>query len=220
MHIITEFIKVYLDRLHEMRYVHKTSYQRDSLGFCGDANKNFPTFLFTEQSTGIHFLKTSDQFAVRCCVAPAEVIWFTVNCSIPFVNLDTRFTHDVASCVRFPWAIPPKGVIRFPSRALHVHGEVQDTRDVSVHSIHCHRCIYRLLLQLLIPGKSRHLATQECAFSHPSQCYFRLSFRYTGKHREYNARTVGCASRRRFAHCSAVVQWILYKKRKRDLVEY
>jgi hypothetical protein len=37
---MTNVIKVCQDRLHEMLYVPKTSY-RDSLGYCGDVNKNF-----------------------------------------------------------------------------------------------------------------------------------------------------------------------------------
>ena len=35
---ISNVIKEYLDKLREMPHVPKTSYQRDSLGFCGDAN--------------------------------------------------------------------------------------------------------------------------------------------------------------------------------------
>jgi hypothetical protein len=40
-----------------MPYVSKISYRRDSLEYCGDANKNFVTFLFSDQATGIQFLK-------------------------------------------------------------------------------------------------------------------------------------------------------------------
>ena len=38
---ITLTIKDYQERLREMRYVPLTSFRRDSLGFCGDANKLF-----------------------------------------------------------------------------------------------------------------------------------------------------------------------------------
>lgn len=57
VHHITNIIKEYRDELHEMSYVPKISYQRDSLGYCSDANKSFPTFLFSDQATGILFLK-------------------------------------------------------------------------------------------------------------------------------------------------------------------
>ena len=40
-----------------MPYEPKISYRRDSLGYYGDANKNFLTFLFSDQATGIQFLK-------------------------------------------------------------------------------------------------------------------------------------------------------------------
>jgi hypothetical protein len=43
---ITHTIKDYQERLCEMRYVPLTSF-RDSLGYCGDANTLFLTFLFS-----------------------------------------------------------------------------------------------------------------------------------------------------------------------------
>ena len=54
---ITNVIKEYQDRLYETPYVPKTSYRRDSLGYCGDVNKNFLTFLFSDQATVTQFLK-------------------------------------------------------------------------------------------------------------------------------------------------------------------
>ena len=44
--LITHTIKDYQERLREMRYVPLT-YFRDSLGYCGDANTLFLTFLFS-----------------------------------------------------------------------------------------------------------------------------------------------------------------------------
>ena len=57
VHHISNVIKAYQDKLREMPYVPKTSYQRDSMGYCGDANKTFLTFLFSNSSIGIQFLK-------------------------------------------------------------------------------------------------------------------------------------------------------------------
>jgi hypothetical protein len=57
VHHITNVIKEYQDILREMPYVPKSPYRRDSLGYSGDANKNFLAFLFSDQPTGIQFLK-------------------------------------------------------------------------------------------------------------------------------------------------------------------
>jgi hypothetical protein len=57
VHHISNVIKEYQNKLREMPFVPKTLYQRDSLGYCGDANKNFLTFLFNNSAIGIQFLK-------------------------------------------------------------------------------------------------------------------------------------------------------------------
>jgi hypothetical protein len=57
VHQISNVIKEYQDKLREMPYVPKTSYQRDSLGYSGDANKTFLTFLFSNRDIGIQFLQ-------------------------------------------------------------------------------------------------------------------------------------------------------------------
>jgi hypothetical protein len=49
---ITNVIKWYQDKLRELPYVPKTSYRRDSRGYCGDANKTSLTFLFSEKIGG------------------------------------------------------------------------------------------------------------------------------------------------------------------------
>jgi len=54
---ITHIIKDYQERLHEMPYVPQTSFRRDSLVYCGDANKLFLTFLFSDHAIGLQFLK-------------------------------------------------------------------------------------------------------------------------------------------------------------------
>ena len=71
----------------------------------------------------------------------------------------------VAFCESFPWTIPPSGGLWIPSRAIHICGEVQGTRDVSVHSIPCHRRIYRQVL-LYHPHHVwvRHHVTSSCWF--------------------------------------------------------
>jgi len=40
-----------------MPYVPKTSFRLDSLRYCGDANKLFVEFLFSNNAIGIQFLK-------------------------------------------------------------------------------------------------------------------------------------------------------------------
>jgi hypothetical protein len=56
---ITTVIKEYHDKLREMPYVPKTSFERETLGFCGEANKLFVTFLFEYHLA--HYM-----FAARC----------------------------------------------------------------------------------------------------------------------------------------------------------
>ena len=55
--LITHITKEYQDRLRKMSYVPKTSYRRDSLGYRGDANKLFLTFVFSDHAISIQFLK-------------------------------------------------------------------------------------------------------------------------------------------------------------------
>jgi len=57
---ITIIIKNYQDRLRDMPHVPKTSFQRDSLGFSGDANKlSWRSYSVTTLSV-YSFLRTSD----------------------------------------------------------------------------------------------------------------------------------------------------------------
>ena len=53
VHHISNVIKEQQDKLREMPFVPETSYQRDLLGYCGDANKTFLTFLFNNSAIGI-----------------------------------------------------------------------------------------------------------------------------------------------------------------------
>ena len=75
---VTNVIKEYQDRLREMPYVPKTSYRRDSLGYSGDANKNFLTFLFSDQATGIQFLKDVGLILskVQCNSSGRDMTWY------------------------------------------------------------------------------------------------------------------------------------------------
>jgi hypothetical protein len=57
MNHITNVIKEYQAKLRDMPFIPKVSYQRDSLGFRGDANTTFLTFLFSYYATGVQFLK-------------------------------------------------------------------------------------------------------------------------------------------------------------------
>ena len=54
---ITTITKDYQDRLRDMPYVPKTSFQWDLLGFRSDANKPFLIFLFSDYAIGLQFLK-------------------------------------------------------------------------------------------------------------------------------------------------------------------
>jgi hypothetical protein len=72
VYYITNVINEYQDRLREMPYVPKTSYRRHSLGYSGDANKNFRMFLFSDKAAGIQFLKS-----VELYVSVPEIIQFT-----------------------------------------------------------------------------------------------------------------------------------------------
>ena len=56
-HHISNVIKEYQDKLHEMPFVLKPLYQRDLLEYWGEANKTFLTFLFSNSAIGIQFLK-------------------------------------------------------------------------------------------------------------------------------------------------------------------
>ena len=56
---ITTVVKEYQDKLREIPYDPKTSFERESLGFCGEANKLFMTFLFEYHLA--HYM-----FAARC----------------------------------------------------------------------------------------------------------------------------------------------------------
>jgi hypothetical protein len=67
---MTTVIKKYQDELREMPNVPKTSFERESLGFCGEANKLFLTFLFSNHAIGLQFLK--DVGLIRSGVYPVQ----------------------------------------------------------------------------------------------------------------------------------------------------
>jgi hypothetical protein len=50
-------IKDYQERVRELPFVPTTSFRRDYLGYPGDANKLFLTFLFSDRIIGKQFLK-------------------------------------------------------------------------------------------------------------------------------------------------------------------
>ena len=54
---ISGIIKDYQKRLREMAYVPQMSFRRDSLRFCGDANKLSLAFLFSDHAIDLQFLK-------------------------------------------------------------------------------------------------------------------------------------------------------------------
>ena len=75
---ITKIIKEYQDVLREKPYVPKTSFQRDSLGFSGDANKLFLTFLFSDHALGVQFLKDVGliRSKVQCNSCSRDMTWY------------------------------------------------------------------------------------------------------------------------------------------------
>ena len=61
-------IKDYQERVRELLFV-PTSFRRDSIGYPGEANKLFQTFLFCDRNIDIQFLKDVGlirMFATRC----------------------------------------------------------------------------------------------------------------------------------------------------------
>jgi len=62
-----------------MPYVPETSFRRDSLGYCGDANKLFLTFLFSDHAIGLQFLKDVGliRSKVQCNSCGRDMTWHT-----------------------------------------------------------------------------------------------------------------------------------------------
>jgi hypothetical protein len=85
VHHKSNFIKEYQDKPHEMPFVPKTSHQRDSLGYCGDTNKTFLTFLFNNSAVSIQFLKDAGLFRrkMQCNSCGSERGHVTFRCVSP-----------------------------------------------------------------------------------------------------------------------------------------
>ena len=81
---ITSIIQVYQERLNQMRYVPRTSFRQALVGHSGDKNKNFLTFLFSDQVTGIQFLKDVGLILskVQCNPCGHDMTWYA-ELSIP-----------------------------------------------------------------------------------------------------------------------------------------
>ena len=75
---ITSVIQEYQERLNQMPYVPRTSFRRASVGHSGDANKNFLMFLFSDQATGIQFLKDVGliRSKVQCNCCGHDMTWY------------------------------------------------------------------------------------------------------------------------------------------------
>ena len=74
---INHTIEDYQERLREMPYLPQTSLRRDSLGYCGYANKRSLTFLFSDHAFGLHFLKDVGLFRskVQCNPCGRYMTW-------------------------------------------------------------------------------------------------------------------------------------------------
>ena len=75
---ITNFIKGYQDTVRELPCVPTTSFRRDSLGYSGDANKLFLTFLFSDRNIGIQFLNDVGLILskVQCNSCGRHMTWY------------------------------------------------------------------------------------------------------------------------------------------------
>jgi len=78
MQRITNIIKVCQDTVRELPYVPTTSFRRASLGYPGDANKLFLTFLFSDLNIGIHFLNDVGLVLskVQCNSCSRHTTWY------------------------------------------------------------------------------------------------------------------------------------------------
>ena len=75
---ITNIVKDYQYRVQELPYVPATSFRRDSLGYPGDANKLFLTFLFCDRNIGMQFLKDVGLICskVQCNSCGRDMTWY------------------------------------------------------------------------------------------------------------------------------------------------
>jgi len=74
---ITRIIKDCQERVGEMPYVPQTSFRRYSLGYCGDANKLFLTFLLSDHAIGLQFVKDVGliRSKVQCNSCGRDMTW-------------------------------------------------------------------------------------------------------------------------------------------------
>jgi hypothetical protein len=98
-------VKDYQERLREMPYVPQTSFRRDSLGFCGDANKLFMTFLFSDHDIGLQLLKDVGliRSKVQCNSCGRDMPWHAAPRSLHVcgeVQCTRRFTVHSVPCHR------------------------------------------------------------------------------------------------------------------------
>jgi len=75
---ITNIIKDYQDRVRELPYVPTTYFRWDSLGYPGDVNKLFLTFLFSDRNINIQFLKDVGliRSKVQCNSCGRDMTWY------------------------------------------------------------------------------------------------------------------------------------------------
>jgi len=75
---ITNIKKDYQDGVRELSYVPNTSFRLDSLGYPGDANKLFLTFLLSDRNIGIQFLKDIRLICskVQCNSCSCDITWY------------------------------------------------------------------------------------------------------------------------------------------------
>ena len=84
---VSNIIKEYQDILREKPYVPKTYFQRDSMGFSGDANELFLT-LFSDCAIGLQFFKD------------VELIRSNVQCNSCGCDM-TSYTHHSDNSYHF-----------------------------------------------------------------------------------------------------------------------
>ena len=101
--MVQRIIKDYQERLREMPYVPQTSFRRNSLGFCGDANKLSLAFLFSDHAIGLQFLKDVGliRSKLQCNSCGRDMAWHAAPRSLHVcgeVQCTRRFTLHSVPC--------------------------------------------------------------------------------------------------------------------------
>ena len=184
-----------------MPYVPETSFRRDSLGYCGDANKLFLTFLFSDHAIGLQFLKDVGliRSKVQCNSCGFDMTWHAdqrdLQLSVPVRqrHLATQLSHSPLDHLFYTEHLQVSEVLSYffysltlltvlllnsiphyllscfiNTSGMRAQSSVQDVGFIrsKVQSNFCSSDMTRHAdprdLQLFVPVRLRHLATQVC----------------------------------------------------------